>query len=305
MTSLDGKVAIVTGGGRGIGREHALALAQHGARVVVNDRGGEWDGSGADPRAAQAVVEEIRSAGGQAVADHGDVSVTEDADRLVTTAVEAFGGLDILVNNAGILRDRMLVNMTDEEWDSVVRVHLRGHFAPTRAACRVWRETAKRTGAGVGARVICTSSESGLYGNAGQTNYAAAKAGIAAFGLAVAREMGRYGVTSNVIAPRARSRMMEKTFGEIEVTQGYDRWHPSNVSAVLCFLASDAAAHVSGQVFVVGGGVLQLVRGFEPVWDVQLEAPLDSSSVQSLLSDPLRTHGSLPGPVPDLGLVPS
>ncbi|MEW6475469.1 MAG: SDR family NAD(P)-dependent oxidoreductase [Actinomycetota bacterium] len=303
MISLEGKVAVVTGAGRGIGRAHALTLSGLGARIVVNDLGGEWDGSGSDPRPAQAVVAEIEQLGGQASAHHGDVADTAEADALIEQALDTYGRLDILVNNAGILRDRMLVNMTDDDWEAVVRVHLRGHFAPTRAACRYWRTRAKCEGSGVGGRVIHTSSESGLYGNAGQTNYDTAKAGIASFGLAVAREVGRYGVTSNVIAPRARSRMMEMTYGNLTVDGEFDRWDPAQVSSLVAYLCSDPAAHITGQVFVVGGGVLQLVAGFEPAWQLDVRRALDPDAIAAELAAAFEGRSSGPGPIPDLGLA--
>ena len=216
MPNLTGKVAIVTGAGRGIGRGHALALAAAGAKIVVNDLGGSLAGEGSDLSPAQQVVEEIQAAGGEAVADGENVADFAGADRLVQHAVDEYGQLDILVNNAGILRDRMLVNMTEAEWDAVINVHLKGHFAPTQHAAVHWRERSK-AGEEVRARVICTSSPSGVFGNVGQANYGAAKAGIAAFTIIASQELGRYGVTVNCIAPNARTRMTEQTF-EMERT---------------------------------------------------------------------------------------
>src|ERR687898_147523 len=212
MPSLDGKVAIVTGAGRGIGREHALALAEAGARVVVNDLGGSLAGDGADTTPAQSVVDEIAAAGGEAVANADDVSDFDAAEHLVGQALEEYGRLDLLVNNAGILRDRMLVNMTEDEWDAVITVHLKGHFAPTRHAAAYWRARSK-DGEEVRGRVINTSSPSGVFGNVGQVNYGAAKAGIAAFTIIAAQELARYGVTVNAIAPGARTRMTENLGG--------------------------------------------------------------------------------------------
>ena len=209
MPDLTGKVAIVTGAGRGIGREHALALARAGAHVVVNDLGGSVEGEGADTAPSQQVVDEIQAAGGEAVANGENVADFAGAKRLVEQALDAFGRLDILVNNAGILRDRMLVNMEEHEWDAVIEVHLKGHFAPTRHAAAYWRERSK-AGDEVRARVINTSSPSGVFGNVGQANYGAAKAGIAAFTLIAAQELGRYGVTVNCLAPNARTRMTER-----------------------------------------------------------------------------------------------
>src|SRR5438067_4829555 len=227
MPDLSGKVAIVTGAGRGLGRGHALALAAAGAKVVVNDLGGTLAGEGADPTPAQQIVAEIEAAGGEAVADGENVADFAGAERLVRHALETLGRLDILVNNAGILRDRMLVNMTEDEWDAVVAVHLKGHFAPTRHAAAHWRERAK-AGEDVKARVINTSSPSGVFGNVGQANYGAAKAGIAGFTLIAAQEFGRYGVTVNCIAPNARTRMTEAAFGELPESQGFDPIAPEN-----------------------------------------------------------------------------
>jgi NAD(P)-dependent dehydrogenase (short-subunit alcohol dehydrogenase family) len=260
MGRLDGKVAIVTGAGRGIGREHSLALARAGARLVVNDLGGTLAGTGADAKHAQQVADEITGAGGEAVANHEDVSDFEGADRLVQQAIEAFGRLDILVNNAGILRDRMLVNMTEDEWDAVIAVHLKGHFAPTRHAAAYWRERAK-AGEGVGARVVNTSSPSGVFGNVGQANYGAAKAGIAAFTVIAAQELGRYGVTVNCVAPNARTRMTEQVFGEIPVPEeGFDAMDPANVSPIVVALCADEAQGITGQCFFVYGGSVNVLR---------------------------------------------
>ena len=204
----DGRVVLITGAGRGIGREHALEFARQGAKVMVNDLGGEMDGSGSSTGPAGEVVDEIRAMGGEAVANGDDISDVEGAGRMIQTAIDTFGGLDTLVNNAGILRDRMLVNMTPDEWDSVIRVHLRGTFCPSRAAIEYWREQTK-AGMSNDARIINTTSPSGIYGNVGQTNYGAAKAGIAAFTVIAAMELGRYGVTVNAIAPAALTRMTE------------------------------------------------------------------------------------------------
>lgn len=260
MPRLDGKVAIVTGAGRGIGREHALALARAGARVVVNDLGATLAGTGADASHARQVADEIAAAGGEAVANHDDVSDFGGAGRLVEEAIETFGSLDILVNNAGILRDRMLVNMTEDEWDAVIGVHLKGHFAPTRHAAAHWRERAK-AGEAVGARVVNTSSPSGVFGNVGQANYGAAKAGIAAFTIIAAQELGRYGVTVNCVAPNARTRMTEQVFGEIPVPEeGFDAMDPGNVSPIVVALCADEAQGITGQCFFVYGGTVNVLR---------------------------------------------
>jgi NAD(P)-dependent dehydrogenase (short-subunit alcohol dehydrogenase family) len=261
MPDLIGKVAIVTGAGRGIGRAHALALAEAGASIVVNDLGGTVAGEGADPTPARQVVAEIEAAGGAAVADGENVADFAGARRLVEHAVSAFGGLDILVNNAGILRDRMIVNMDEEEWDAVVAVHLKGHFATTRHAAAYWRERAK-AGERLHARVVNTSSPSGVFGNAGQTNYGAAKAGIAAFTVIAAQELGRYGVTVNCLAPNARTRMTEETFAIGVPAQGFDPFDPANAAPVVVALCADEAQQITGQVFHVLGGAVNALRGW-------------------------------------------
>ncbi|MFZ6003185.1 MAG: SDR family oxidoreductase [Actinomycetota bacterium] len=266
MGHLDGKVAIVTGGARGVGRGHALLLAAEGASVVVNDLGGGWDGSGADERPAQLVVDEIVAAGGAAVASYDDVADWAGGERMVEQALDAFGRLDILVCNAGILRDRFSANMTEDEWDSVIRVHLKGHFVPVRHAAAHWREQTKATGEPHGGRIVLTASESGLYGNAGQLNYAAAKSGIATMALVLARELEKYGVTANAICPRARTRLTEGTFGAFSVDHGtFDIWNPDNIAPWVAYLCTDAASDVTGQCFVVGGGRVDLVRSWTPI----------------------------------------
>jgi NAD(P)-dependent dehydrogenase (short-subunit alcohol dehydrogenase family) len=246
MGLLDDRVVVVTGAGRGIGRGEALECARQGAAVVVNEF---------DPAVGSAVVEEIRAAGGQAALVEGDVADTAVADQLVATAVGEFGRLDGLVNNAGVLRDRTLVKMTPEEWDTVIRVHLRGHYGPTHAALAHWKEH------GGPGHVVCTASTSGLLGNFGQSNYGTAKAGIAAFSTIVAMESARMGVTCNAIAPAARTRMTEGAYGEIfGAAEGFDFWHPDNVAPLVAYLVSDAAAHISGKVFGVQGDAVELYR---------------------------------------------
>jgi NAD(P)-dependent dehydrogenase (short-subunit alcohol dehydrogenase family) len=272
MGICDGRVVIVTGSGRGIGREHALAYAAEGAKVVVNDLGGAPDGSqgasGAetgqkdDRTAAEQVTDEIKAMGGEAIANGDDVADWDGGQRLVDAAIEAFGDLHVLVNNAGILRDRMLVSMGEDEWDSVVKVHLKGHFVPTRWAANHWREQAK-AGLEVNASIINTSSTSGLLGNPGQTNYGAAKAGIGAFSIICAQELGRYGVRSNCIAPAARTRLTEATPGLGEVIQapkeGFDVWDPANISPLVAYLAT-AECPFNGQTFFVQGGAVKLMQ---------------------------------------------
>jgi NAD(P)-dependent dehydrogenase (short-subunit alcohol dehydrogenase family) len=263
MPNLDGKVAVVTGAGRGIGREHALALARAGAKIVVNDLGASLAGEGADAGPAHDVVREIQALGGEAVADGENVADFAGAKRLIDGAVSAFGRLDILVNNAGILRDRMLVNMEEHEWDAVIEVHLKGHFAPTRHAAAHWRERAK-AGDPVTARVINTSSPSGVFGNVGQLNYGAAKAGIVGFTLIAAQELQRYGVTVNAIAPNARTRMTEAAFGEIPPPEnGFDAADPANNSPIVVALCADEAQAITGQVFFIYGGVVNMLSGWQ------------------------------------------
>ena len=263
MGILDGKVAIVTGAGRGIGREHALALARAGASVVVNDLGASLEGAGADATPAQSVVAEVEELGVRAVADGENVADFAGAGRLVEHALAEFGRLDILINNAGILRDRMLVNMDEAEWDAVIAVHLKGHFAPTRHAAAHWRDRAK-AGEDVRARVINTSSPSGVFGNVGQANYGAAKAGIAMMTIITAQELGRYGVTVNCIAPNARTRMTESAFDLPAGDGGFDPLAPENNTPIVVALCSDAAQGITGQVFHIFGGAVNMLTPWSP-----------------------------------------
>jgi NAD(P)-dependent dehydrogenase (short-subunit alcohol dehydrogenase family) len=255
MGALDGRVAIITGAGRGIGREHALLFAREGAKVVVNDLGGGAHGEGADRGPAQEVVDEIRALGGEAVANTDSCSDWDGAQRMVEQAVDAFGDLHVLVNNAGILRDRVLVNMSEAEWDAVINVHLKGHFCPTRHAAAYWREQSK-AGKDVKASIINTSSVSGLLGNPGQANYGAAKAGIASFTMICAMELGRYGVRANCLAPNARTRLTLETPGLEDVVkppaEGFDVWNPANNSPLVAWLATEACT-VNGGVFLMFG----------------------------------------------------
>ncbi len=273
----EGRVVIVTGAGRGIGRGHALEFARQGASVVVNDLGAELDGTGGSTGPAGEVVDEIRAAGGEAVTNGDDVADWEGAQRLINTAVEAFGRLDVVVNNAGFVRDRMIVSATEEEWDAVVRVHLKGHFCTARWAAAYWRENQK-AGRAVDGRIINTSSGAGLLGSVGQGAYAAAKAGIVALTLVQAAELGRYGVTANAIAPAARTRMTEGVFSEMMAAPadgGFDALAPENVAPLVVWLGSSQSAHVTGRVFEVEGGKVAVADGWhhgEPIdkgdrWD--------------------------------------
>jgi NAD(P)-dependent dehydrogenase (short-subunit alcohol dehydrogenase family) len=273
MGLLDGKVAIVTGAGRGIGREEALLLAGEGAKVVVNDVGGALTSTGADEHPADDVVTLIKENGGEAVVNGDDISSWEGGKNVVTQAIDTFGQLDILVNNAGILRDKMSFSMQESDWDDVIRVHLKGHFAPTHHAAVYWRNRAK-AGEEVSGRIINTSSEAGLYGNIGQANYSAAKGGIASMTWVLAKELGRYGVTVNAIAPRARTRMTEGLFGDsFPLSDGaFDAWDPKNVANLVGFLVAPSSADISGQIFVVFGGNIYAMSAFKPVGQVVREA---------------------------------
>ncbi len=275
MGVFDGKVAVVTGAGRGIGRAEALLLAAEGAAVIVNDLGGERSGEGADQRPAQLVVDEIVAAGGRAAPNYDDISSWDGGGALIQQAIEAFGGLDVLINNAGILRDKMSFNMTEEEWDAVIRVHLKGHFVPARHAAAYWRAKSKEKGSPVDAAIVNTASESGLYGNAGQLNYAAAKAGIAAMTIVLARELERVGVRANAIAPVARTRLTEDLAGGVFEAKegGFDAFAPENAAAGAAWLASPLAAGITGQVLKIQGGVAQIVRGWRPVTEVKADKP--------------------------------
>jgi NAD(P)-dependent dehydrogenase (short-subunit alcohol dehydrogenase family) len=257
----EGKIAIVTGAGRGIGREHALSLASQGAKVVVNDLGGNIDGSGGDLSPAEQVVQEIKGMGGEAVANGDSVSDWAGAERLINTAIETFGDLNIVVNNAGILRDRMLFSMSEAEWDAVINVHLKGTFAPSRFACVYWREQSK-AGKPVSGRIINTTSVSGIYGNPGQTNYGAAKAGIASFTNIAALEMARYGVTVNAVAPVALTRMTEGLGPAPESDEDREKRSPRWIAPIVTWLASDEAADVTGRIFEASGDVLAVSEGW-------------------------------------------
>ena len=256
----EGRIALVTGAARGVGKEHALGLAKHGAKVVVNDLGAGVDGSGADTTPAQAVVDEIKDLGGEAIVNGDDVSSWDGAKNMIDQTIDAFGTIDVVVNNAGILRDRMLVNMTEDEWDAVIQVHLKGTFAPSRHAAAYWRQRSKETGEKVNARIINTSSTSGLYGNIGQTNYGAAKAGIAAFTIIAARELARIGVTVNAVSPTAYTRMTDnlREYTEEDIERRDPRW----VSPTIVYLSSAEASDITGRVIQAGNGRVAVCEGW-------------------------------------------
>jgi len=266
MASLTGKVAVISGAGRGIGREEALLLAKQGAKIVVNDLGGHFDGTGQSRSPAEDVVKEIRSAGGEAVANFESVTDFKSAKRIIDCAIDNFGKLNIVVNNAGILRDRMVFNMSEEDWDAVVGVHLKGTFNVARHATAYWREQHK-AGNVLNGRLINTSSDSGILGNAGQSNYGAAKAAVAAMAVIIDREMSRYGVTANAIAPVARTRLTvdatPQTAGGMAKKEGeWDAFTPAHVAPLVAWLSSDDAKDCHGEVFRVGMGSVWLMRGW-------------------------------------------
>jgi NAD(P)-dependent dehydrogenase (short-subunit alcohol dehydrogenase family) len=295
MPDLSGKVAIVTGAGRGIGREHALALARAGANIVVNDVGAALSGEGRDETPAQQVVQEIEALGGAAVANDANVADFEQAAAMVRQAVEHFGRLDILVNNAGILRDRMLVNMSEQEWDAVINVHLKGHFAPTRHAAAHWRELAK-AGEELHARVVNTSSPSGVFGNIGQANYGAAKAGIAAFTVIAAQELHRYGITVNCLAPNARTRMTEETFDMSAPDEdAFDPLDPANMSPVVVALCADEAQQITGQVFHVWGSAVNALEGWSAGELFQADGPWNADALLGQMLERFPEGASPPG----------
>ena len=285
MGLIDGRVVVVTGAGRGIGRAHALAFAAEGARVVVNDIGAGLDGSAGESPARQ-VVDEITAAGGEAVANTDDVADWGGAASLIQTALDSFGRLDVLVNNAGFIRDRMLMNVEEDEWDAVIRVHLKGHMAPMRHAAQHWRGQQK-AGRAVDARVINTTSAAGLQGSVGQGNYSAAKAGIAALTLVAAAELGRYHITVNAIAPAARTRMTEKVFAETmaKPDDGFDAMAPGNVSPLVVWLGSAESREVTGKVFEVEGGLIRVAEGWAHGPQVDKGARWDPAELGPVVND--------------------
>ena len=281
-----GRIVAVTGGARGLGREYVLEFVRQGARVVVNDLGVSRDGHGGGSDAADQLVAEIRAMGGEAVANYADVADWEGSGSIVRTAVETFGGLDVIVNNAGFLRDRMFANATVDEWDAVMRVHLRGHFCVGNHAARYWRDRQK-AGQPVDARIINTSSGAGLQGSIGQAAYSAAKGGIASLTLVQAAELRRYGVTANALAPAARTRMTEEAFGDAMKApeSGFDANDPGNVAPLVAWLGSAASAHVTGRVFEVSGGRICLADGWRDGPEVDKGARWDPAEVGGAVDD--------------------
>ena len=287
----EGRIALVTGAARGVGKEHALGLAKHGAKVVVNDLGAGVDGSGADTTPAQAVVDEIKDLGGEAIVNGDDVSSWDGAKNMIDQTIDVFGTIDVVVNNAGILRDRMLVNMTEDEWDAVIQVHLKGTFAPSRHAAAYWRQRSKETGEKVNARIINTSSTSGLYGNIGQTNYGAAKAGIAAFTIIAARELARIGVTVNAVSPTAYTRMTDnlREYTEEDIERRDPRW----VSPTIVYLSSAEASDITGRVIQAGNGRVAVCEGWRRGAEIdQLEdAEAIGPMIRDMISDVRKNSG--------------
>jgi len=289
MGICDGRVVIVTGAARGIGREHALALARAGAKVVVNDLGVSLDGRGGDDDPADALVEEIRAAGGEAISNGADVSSWAETEALVKQTLGAFGRLDAVVNNAGFVRDRMFVSCSEEEWDAVLKVHMKGHFCLARHACEHWRNESK-AGNAVDARIINTSSGAGLQGSIGQSSYSAAKAGIATLTLIQAAELGRYGITSNAIAPSARTRMTEEVFQDMmaKPESGFDAMDPANISPLVVWLASPESRDVTGQVFELAGGEISVADGWRTGPKVDKGARWEPDEVGAAVHDLLK-----------------
>ena len=282
----EGRVVIVTGAGRGIGRAHALEFARQGAKIVVNDLGVSLAGEGGGDSPAEEVVKEIQAAGGEAVANGSDVADFEQAGQLVKAAIDAFGGLDVVVNNAGFVRDRMFVSTSEEEWDAIIRVHLKGHFAVTSNACAYWRRQSK-DGQPVDARIINTSSGAGLQGSVGQSSYSAAKAGIATLTLIQAAELGRYGITANAIAPSARTRMTEEVFAEMmaKPDSGFDAMAPENISPLVVWLGSAESKDVTGQIFELAGGKISVADGWREGPAIDKGARWEPDEIGSAVSD--------------------
>jgi len=297
MGICDGRVVVITGAGRGLGRSHALAFAREGAKVVVNDLGGAPDGTGASTGPAHEVVDEIRAMGGEAIANADDVTDFDAAAGIIQSALDTFGRLDVVVNNAGILRDRMFVNIQPDEWDATIRVHLRGHFCVGRHAASYWRDRAK-AGESVDARLINTSSGAGLMGSVGQTAYAAAKAGIAAMTIVQAVELARYGVTVNGLAPSARTRLTAGVFTDMmkEVESGFDAMDPYNISPLVVWLGSPESRDVTGRIFEIEGGVLSVCDGWQHGPRIEKDRRWEPSEVGPALRE-LIAQAPPPAPV--------
>lgn len=297
MGICDGRVVAITGAGRGLGRAHALAFAAEGAKVVVNDLGASLQGEGVDMSPAQEVVNEIEAMGGEAIVNGDDISDWDGAGNLVQAAVDTFGGLDTLVTNAGIVRDRMFVNMSLDDWDAVIKVHLRGTFCPVKRAVEYWRAESK-AGRQRAARVITTSSGAGLMGSIAQTNYASAKAGIATFTINIAAELGRIGVTANSIAPSARSRMTEDAFAEMmaKPESGFDAMDPANISPIVVWLGSEESAEVTGRIFECAGGELSVADGWQHGTPVDKGDRWDPAELGPVVAD-LLAKAPTPAPV--------
>jgi NAD(P)-dependent dehydrogenase (short-subunit alcohol dehydrogenase family) len=295
----EGRIVIVTGAGRGIGREHALGFAREGARVVVNDLGVARDGTGGSAGPAQDVVDEIQALGSEAIANADDIADFGGAQRLVKTAIDTFGQLDVLVNNAGFVRDRMLFTTSEEEWDAVIRVHLKGHFAVTRHACEYWRARSK-DGAAVDGRIVNTSSGAGLMGSVGQGAYSAAKGGIATLTLVESAEMARYGVTANAIAPAARTRMTEEVFGDrMQAPEsGFDVNDPANISPLVVWLGSADSADVTGRVFEIEGGLITVADGWQHGPSYDKGARFDPAEIGTVVH---KLLAQAPSPAPVYG----
>ncbi len=301
MTGIcEGRIVVVTGAGRGLGREYALEFARQGAKVVVNDLGTSNHGEGVDTSPADDVVTEIKAMGGEAIASYGDVADFKTAGQIIKAAIDTFGGLDVLVNNAGFVRDRMFVSTSEEEWDAVIRVHLKGHFAMASNACAYWRNEVKQ-GNKINARIINTSSGAGLQGSVGQSSYSAAKGGIATLTLVQAAELGRYGITSNALAPAARTRMTEEVFADdmAKPDEGFDENDPANVAPLVAWLGSEQSEDVSGCIFEVKGGMIGLADGYRMGALVDIGARWDPADVGGAVAKiiaeqpaPQKTYGT-------------
>lgn len=297
MADLAGKVAVVTGGARGIGREESLHLAQCGAAVIINGRP-----ASASVSHASRLVEEILAAGGRATAHHGDISDWKSAEELIELAISEYGRLDILVCNAGVVRDRMLVNLSEAEWDEVIAVNLKGHFAALHFAARHWKSVAPASNGNTGGAVIFTLSEAGLFGNLGQANYSASKAGIMGLCFNAAKELARYGVTVNAISPRGRTPMTEAAFGAFRDIDGFDAWDPAHVAPLVSFLGGSQARQITGQVFVVFGDTIQHISPSTVAAEVRNGGAWTSASVADAVRRMIPVMAAAPPSMPDIAV---